>query len=282
MSSPHSGAPVPTHLYSGHHAIGLKAALRDLFEGLMLWELWGRLCWNEIRRRYRRTAIGPMWVSISLGVFALVLSVVWSALFNLNVREYLPFLLSGMLPWTMLAGCLSEASFTFVTAESMMKSRQFPYTMLIHVVVARNLIIFGHNLIVYILAAVFCGVAFTGHTLLIFPGLLLLVVNLSWMTLFTAILCLRFRDFQQIITLMLQIAMLITPVFWPASQLTGRKTILVDANLLYHLIEVVREPLLGKSAPVHSYVFCIATAVVGWVAAITMLTKKRHRLVYWF
>jgi ABC-type polysaccharide/polyol phosphate export permease len=257
-------------------------ALSDVVNGLALWELWGRMCWSEVRRRYRRTMLGPMWVALSLGIFALVLSLVWSAIFKIDVHEYLPFLLSGMLPWLLISNSVGESCTTFLGAEPLMKSRQFPYTVLINVVVARNVIIFGHNLLTYGLVVLILGVPITAYTLMVVPGFVLLVLNLGWICLLTAILCLRFRDFQQLVTIVLQIAMLITPVLWPVSQLTGRRSILVHANPLYHLVDVVRSPLLGKSVEVESYIACAAMAVIGWWITLWVFNKKRNRLVYWF
>lgn len=258
------------------------AARRDLIDGLMLWELWGRLCWNEVKRRYRRTLLGPMWVTVSLGLFALVLSLVWSALWKINVAEYLPYLLSGLIPWVLIASSLGEACAAFIAGEAIMKSRQFPYSTLVYVVVARNTVMFGHNMIAYAIAGLLCGVPVTLYTVLAVPGLALLIANLSWMCLLVAILCLRFRDFQPLITVVLQTMMFITPVFWPVNQISGRASIVVDVNLFYHIIDIVRAPLLGKAPATQSYIVALLFALAGWLAVYWLLSKKRHRLVYWF
>ena len=259
-----------------------RSTKKDFIDGLKLWNLWGRLCFNEVKRRYRRTLLGPMWVAISLGIFALVLSVVWAALWKQNVREYLPYLLSGLIPWMMIASSIGESTSTFMSAEALLKSRQFPYTMLMHVVIGRNVIVFGHNLLTFLIAALLCSVPINLYTLLVFPGFLLLIVNLSWICLLIATLCLRFRDFQQLVTILLQVIMFITPVFWPVSQLTGRTAIIVDINLLYHMIDLVRSPLLGKPPSLESYIVCCIAMLLGWFAVFKLFSKKRHRLVYWF
>ena len=258
-----------------------SVAIKDLVEGLRLWELWVRLCTSEVRRRYKRTLLGPMWVAISLGAFATALSIVWSALWKQDVQVYLPFVLSGLIPWTMFASSLAESCMAFVSGESSMKARQFPYTILIHVVVGRNAIIFGHNLITYLLAALICTVPLSWYMIMVIPGFLLLVINLSWISLLTAILCLRYRDLQQLVTILLQTAMFITPLFWPPESLGGRAQILVDANVLYHMIDVVRSPLLGKPVALHSYLVTIGLAIVGWVGTLWLYERKRQRLVYW-
>ena len=163
-----------------------------------------------------------------------------------------------------------------------MKSRDFSYSMLMHVVLGRNVIVFIHNMLTYVVAAIICGVSLNFYTLLVLPGFLLLIINLSWICLVIAILCLRFRDFQQLVTIVLQVVMFITPVFWPVSQLTGRTAIIIDVNLLYHMIDLIRSPLLGEAPHLESYILCCIAGFIGWLTAYWLLRSKRHRLVYWF
>ena len=257
-------------------------ALWDLVEGLRLWKMWLRMSWNEVRRRYTRTMLGPMWVTVSLLVFATVLSAVFAGLWNQNVRDYLPFLLSGMLPWNMVAGSIGESCAVFLTGEALIKSRQFPYTSLVHVVLTRNVIIFGHNLVGFVAIALFCNISVSWATLLFIPGTILALLNIGWMCIVIAILCLRFRDFQQLVATFLQIAMFVTPIFWAADQLKGKRAIIADGNILYHMIQIVREPLLGRPAGLMSYVVCGVCAIVGWLCAYWLLARKRHRLAYWY
>jgi len=259
-----------------------RRAQWDFVAGLRLWEMWSRLSWNEVRRRYRRTMLGPMWVTVSLLVFATVMSFVWATLWKQNVVEFLPFLLSGLIPWTMISAAIGESCATFLAGEGLMKSRQFPYSILVYGVLARNVVIFGHNLVAYLIVAVLCGVQLGFVTLLLVPSLLIVLVNCGWICMLVAILCLRFRDFQQLVASVLQVSMFVTPVFWSASQLQGRRAIIVDANVLYHMIELMRRPLLGELPTLLSFAVCIATAIVGWAFALWLFARKRHRLAYWF
>jgi lipopolysaccharide transport system permease protein len=257
-------------------------ALWDIVEGVRLWEMWLRQSWNEVRRRYKRTLLGPMWVTVSLLIFAIALSFIWAGLWKMKVAEFLPFLLSGLIPWYLISGAIGEACTAFLQGEGLMKSRQFPYTALIYGVLARNTIVFGHNLLGFVPIALVCGVTLTWYSLLIVPGLALVILNCAWMAVLVAVFCLRFRDFQQLVTSILQIAMFVTPVFWNASQLQGKRAVLVDINLLHHMVEVVRQPMLGQAAAPASWVVCIGAAVGGWVVAYLLLARKRHRLAYWF
>jgi ABC-type polysaccharide/polyol phosphate export permease len=256
-------------------------ALWDFFQGLRLWRMWWRMSFNEVRRRYKRTILGPLWVTISLLVFAIALSFVWAGLFNQPVTKFLPFLLSGLLPWGMISSSIGEACAVFLSGEALMKSRQFPYTILVYGVLARNTILFGHNLLAFVVIAAFSGVQLGWQTFLLIPGLMLVLLNCGWISVVVAVFCLRFRDFQQLVASILQVAVFVTPIFWEAGQLQGKRAIIVDVNLLHYMVEIVRQPLLGSIAAPRSYLICAGAAIIGWLLAYFLFVRKRHRLVYW-
>ena len=44
--------------------------------------LWGYLGWQDIKQRYRRSVLGPLWISISMGVIATAMGILYGALFG--------------------------------------------------------------------------------------------------------------------------------------------------------------------------------------------------------
>src|SRR5436190_1161895 len=78
-------------------------AWEDLFGGLLRTELWGRIGWLDVKRRYRRTKIGPFWSSLTLAAYVIAVGLVGAGLWNQEIRSYLPYLTSGMLVWTLLS-----------------------------------------------------------------------------------------------------------------------------------------------------------------------------------
>jgi ABC-type polysaccharide/polyol phosphate export permease len=154
---------------------------------------------------------------------------------------------------------------------------------LIYALVWRNLIVLLHHLLVYTLIVIVLAPNILGFaTLLLIPGLFLVILNGVWVTLLLGMLCLRFRDVQQLMGNVMQIAMLITPIFWPIEQLKGVvRLAFVHLNPLYHCIELVRAPLLGKLPTLGSYVAVIAMALVGWMVTHLGFARFRKRITYW-
>jgi ABC-type polysaccharide/polyol phosphate export permease len=256
-------------------------ALIDIFSGLLAFDIWGRLGWRDIKRRYRRTTFGPLWTTVSLGVFVAVLGLVWSNLWHMDPKLYLPYLTSGMLSWVLFSAICTEACSAIIASQNLLKQLRISYTMLACATVWRNLIVFAHNIIIFVLICIYARVVVSWATLLVLPGLFLLSLNGLWIALFLGAVCARYRDIVQLVASLLQIALFVTPILWDPSQLTGRASMLADYNPLYHMVEIVRDPLLGRApAPTHWIVVAIIT-IIGWTVTVQMLSKFRHRIVYW-
>ena len=256
-------------------------ALADFAGGLAAWRIWGRLGWQEIRRRYRRTTIGPFWTTLSLGVFIVVLGLVWANLWNQDPKKYLPFLCAGMLAWNLMQIIINEACVVFIGGESFIKQMPFPYSMLCWSVVWRNLVVFGHNLLIFIGVAFYASVPLTAASLLVIPGLAFMIINGVWIATLLGLICSRYRDVQQVVASLLQISMFVTPIFFSREQLGPRFGRITDFNALYHFVDVVRAPLLGQSPAAWSWVVLLCVTIAGWTATLLIYSRFRRRVPYW-
>jgi ABC-type polysaccharide/polyol phosphate export permease len=260
-----------------------KSGLRDLMDGLMRPDVWGRLGWSEVKRRYRRTVIGPFWSVISLGVFVATIGSVGVALWNQSPFQYLPYLTAGMLAWLMISNTITEACALFIGGSNLYRQARLDYSLLVYALIWRNLIVFLHHLLIYtLLVLVLAPHLISPNLILLVPGLLLVMINGVWVSLLLGLLCLRFRDVQQMVISVTQIAMLITPVFWPVDQVQGTvRLMFVHLNPIHHCIQVMRAPLLGEIPTPGSYIALIAIAIVGWTAAHFAFGLFRRRITYW-
>jgi ABC-type polysaccharide/polyol phosphate export permease len=257
--------------------------LDDIIGGAKKWELWGRLGWLEVKRRYRRTVIGPFWSTISLGIYLAALGVVGAGLWKQNIAEYVPFLAAGMIVWIMFSTILTEAGTLFLSAAHLFKELRFEYSILVYAAVWRNLIVFLHNLIAFVVViAILAPQRITFDTLLLFPGLAILLVNAVWVTLFFGMLCLRYRDVQQFIMSIIQVLLFVTPIFWPPEALGGSgRLVFINLNPIFHLIELVRRPLLGEAPSLLSYGYSLLVTALGLAFTFAVFSRFRRRIAFW-
>ena len=258
-------------------------AWQDLAGGLLRSDLWGRIGWLDVKRRYRRTMIGPFWSSITLAIYTISVGIVGAGLWNQNINEYLPYLISGMIVWTLVSTIIIEACTLFIAGHSLFRNVRFEYSILAYALVWRNFIIFLHNLVVYALVVVVLHPGLLGPMLLVaIPGLFLVLLNGIWIALLAGLFCLRFRDVQPVIQTAIQIWMLITPIFWIPDRLGGVSfRVFVQFNPVYRLIDVVRAPLLGSVPTLSTYEAVLAITVVGWCMTYVMFKSFRRRIAYW-
>ena len=258
-----------------------RAALSDLGRAMGEWELWLTMAWQDIKQRYRGSMLGPFWVTISMGVQVGAWSIVFGQLFGASLSEYIPYLTLGSLVWSWMAAVINESTFVFVHAQRYVKQIRLPLTLFIVRLLARNLIVLGHNFVVYIIVIVVFALNPGWHCLLAIPGLLLGMVSLFWIALLFGMLGARFRDFPQIVTSIVTVMFLLTPILWMPSQLGGRRYFVVDYNPVYYFIEIVREPLMGHSPPIGFWKVTLLITAVLTAVVFPMFRRFRSRIAYW-
>jgi lipopolysaccharide transport system permease protein len=251
---------------------------RDLLAGVRAWPLWTMLGWNDIRQRYRRSVLGPFWITISMAVFITLLGEIYSHIFKIELKTYLPYLSLGYIIWGFIATTTAESSISFQESERVIRQIRLPYSIYVFRVVWRNFIVFLHTIFVPVAVIFDVRPGFTG--LLALPGLALVYINQAWLTLSLGIICTRYRDVQQIVSTGIQIMLFATPIMWPVSAL-GPAVMIAYVNPLYHMIELVRAPMLGNVPSMLSWLVVIACAIIGWAVAILLLRRASRRLVFW-
>jgi ABC-type polysaccharide/polyol phosphate export permease len=269
--------PIGNRLVEADYA----TAVSDIVGGAMRWRMWGRLGWQEVKRRYRRTVIGPFWTTLSLAIFILSLGVVYSQLWHQPLETYLPFVSVGMICWTLVSALITDGCTVLPANEGLIKQLQVSFTLLTISIVWRNLIVFLHNLAIYLAVIVFFPVDFGLATLLVIPGILLVCLNGTWIGLILGMVCARFRDLQPLIGSVLSVALFVTPIFYSPDQLGSHTAVFVTFNPLFHLTDIVRSPLLGKYPAAKSWIFAVGLLIGGWWLALYLFARFRRRLAFW-
>lgn len=255
-------------------------AFRDLKEGAARYPLWATLAWLDIRQRYRRSTIGPFWITISMAAMVAGLGFLYAGLFRQRTASYLPFLAAGLVVWALISALVVDSCATFIGSEGSIKQIKAPLSVYVYRVVWRNLIVFAHYVWIYAIVALAYGVPVGGATLLAVPGMLILVLNGIWAAMLLGLLCARFRDVPQLVVNLVQVVFFVTPIMWSAEQLSDLN-VLADLNPFYHLIAIVREPLLGHAPTVANWWASLGVTVAGSGVAFALFARYRWRIAYW-
>lgn len=258
-------------------------ARQDLLGSLKQWRIWFMLAYQDIKIRYRRSVLGPFWITMSMAITAYSMGFLYSHIFHTDMQNYFPFLVGGMLAWGLIAGTLSDLVETFTLAENMIKQIKLPYSLYISRIAARNIIIFLHNIpIILPIIIIFHATAKINlYSLLLIPGLLLFFINAINYGLILAMLGARFRDIIQIVKSLIQVVFFVTPVLWNPNILPADKQFIAEFNPFYAFIEFIRCPLIGASPMKSSWIMMTVVTLLGFIFSFNMFKRYRSRIVYW-
>lgn len=258
-------------------------ALGDIMDGLRKSPIWMMLAYQDIKLRYRRSILGPLWLTLSMAITIYTMGYIYSHIFHTDMADYFPYLTGGMLGWTLISTIVLEFTDGLANSEHMIKQIKLPYSLYIHRIAARNIMIFFHNILVMvpILIVYHESAQVNLNTLLLLPGLMIVYLNALTYGLMLAMVGARYRDISQIIKSMVQVVFFITPVMWKPEALLGKNHYIVELNPFYSFIELIRAPLLGKAPALYNIEFVAITTVVGILAAWIAFVRRRSRIVYW-
>lgn len=254
----------------------------DSIKSLKMWRVWLFLGIQDIKARFRRSFIGPLWILLNMAFFVGGAGVVYGLMFGQPMDEFLPFLTAGFVIWGFILSSLTESGFAFTNAEGYIK--QFSYPKQIYLV--RSLVAYSIILFVGLSALIPVQFAFQRFSIegwfLAMPGLLLLLLAALGHIAICGYLGARFRDLPHAMGGGLQVLFFVTPIMFPVKLLKERNLDFVyQYNPLHYLIDVVRHPILeGEFAAQDNYLFASLYVFVVWVVAFWVAKRLDSRLVF--
>ena len=147
-----------------------QRAFGDLGQGWRQRPLWGYLGWQDIKQRYRRSVLGPLWISISMGVIATAMGILYGALFGEPIHTFLPYVATGLLIWNFVSGCILEGSEVFIANEGLIRFLPAPLSLHVYRLVWRQTLFFLHNLVIWLLLVIIFPQPLSWTLLLAAPG----------------------------------------------------------------------------------------------------------------
>lgn len=259
-------------------SIGIEE-IKDIVRLRSLWLFWG---WLDIRQRYRRSFLGPLWVTMTMATSILATGLVYAYLFKQDISTYLPYVSAGFVVWTLISGYVGEACSVFIQNEGFINQIRLPVLIYPLRLLWRYVIMFMHHMVVLgVVLALFAPFSF-GALLASTFGLIITCINLFWMGIALGLISVRLRDLPILVSTIFQVMFLITPVIWPASAL-GNRMYIVELNPFYHLLEVVRAPLINGVNPMWWFHLTVVStmAAFGLIIAFLLLCAWKRRLAFW-
>jgi lipopolysaccharide transport system permease protein len=245
------------------------------------WPVWVMLGTQDIQLKYRRSSIGPLWITISMAVTIYTIGFLYAYLFKVPLVHYFPYLASSIISWSFVSTLILEGNNVFIEAEQYVKNQESYMSLYMMRLILRSVIIFIHNLLVFIPVALMFDTGIHWNILFIIPGFIIIGINaLTWGTLI-AMCGTRFRDFGQILASFIQVVFFLTPIMWMPDLLPKSYQWIVQMNPFYYFLELIRAPLLGGHPSMHGMLITSLCTIMGLFLYAHCLGTYKHRVVFW-
>ena len=238
----------------------------------------------DLRARWRRSFLGMFWSMLQPLGLTVILSVVFSRMFHSDITSYAPYILSGVIFWEFVGSTMTNGSLSFVQAEPYIKQCRHPlaiYPLRIVLGAMAVMLLASIPLFIWTLVVMpenfgFCWLAIL--TLYPLAGLL------AWpLATLMAYIATRFRDLPHALGLILQVLWFVSPVYFEEQMFRkGGLGILIDLNPIYHLLQIMRAPLLhGEWPTATNYAFAFVSILVFGVIAILAGIRSEKKVIFY-
>lgn len=244
---------------------------------------WMHLTLSDLRSRWRRSFFGALWSIIQPLGMTFLLALVFSKMFKSDITLLAPYILSGMLIWDFMSVSVAGGSLAFVQADAYIKQCRHPLAIYTLRIVLSNIVVLAmasttlYGWAIIVMPENF-GLSWLA-TLLIFP----LLGAIAWpLATLMAYIGVRFRDVPHLIGLLMQALWFISPVYFEEKTFRGGGLdALIDNNPVYHILQIVRAPILtGELPTITNYIFCLSTALVFAVLAYLVGRKAEKKVIF--
>ncbi len=246
-------------------------SIRNVLAGLGRVSLWSRLALTDIEELYKRSVLGMAWVALAFALFIFVKILIFGSITIIDERYFSIWLSIGFWVWTLFQSIVVEGSRTFLSARGWILGTKLPLSIYAIQVLTRALIRFSFSLPVVVSLFLFFKWIPTIEWLWSLGGIIAIVINGLWITLFLATLCSRYNDLIHLTQSVMRVMFFVTPILYVPEQMGDRAHLLIF-NPFTHYIAIVRDPIMGLGIPILSWQVVIAMTVIGW--SLTLLTYQ--------
>ena len=237
---------------------------------------------REIKVRYRRSVLGVVWTLLNPILMMTIFTVVFSTLFARTLYDFPIYFLSANLSWYFFSGATHLAMSSMLRNAPLYKRIYVPKYIFVLAAVISETVNFLISLIPLGALMLIMGHPVTPAILFVPVAFVILFLFTTGISFVVAAVAVFFDDINQIYQVILQSLMYLTALFYPISIVPPSWRILINMNPLYHIIQLIREPIYdGKFPAVESIIIATVSAVVAFVIGWVFFSRSSDRFVYY-
>lgn len=234
---------------------------------------------KDIKIKYRNSVLGVLWSFLDPLFRMVVLTIVFSALFN-RVANYPVYYLSGQLLYALFAGGSKLAMNSLLSSAGIWKSIYVPKYLYSLSSVLSNFVTFVLSLVVLIGVMFVTHVDFTVYIIFASLPVLIALILTFGVGLIIGTLNIFFRDVEHLYSVFTLLLMYALPIFYPEEIVPASFKFIHTFNPMFYLVRCMRDCFLyGRLYSLNDILIPAIAAVIFLVIGILMLRKYQDRFI---
>lgn len=233
--------------------------------------------------RYRRTALGPLWLLVGPGLFIFCLGSLFSNVSNVDTSVFIPHLSIGLIFWTLIQGFVTNSTTLFQRARPQILQQGMQLKDIILMDMGTTILQFMHQLVLVFIVMIYYQTHITFYALTTLLGFAILIANGYWISILFGIIGARYRDLAEITQALMRIAFLATPIIWMSGDLSKGDVLspYLLLNPFYHFMEIVRAPLLNQQVSILSWAIVLTITLLGLITSHIFYSRYHKQVPLW-
>jgi ABC-2 type transport system permease protein len=245
-------------------------------------ELLRNLIVRDIKTRYKRSALGFLWVMLDPLLMMLIFYIVFAGLFGNVVGNYTAYVITGIIMWQLFAQGTKVSSTAFIHNRNLISKIHLPTAIFPIAIVGSSVAHFIFSLIPLFIIILFSGTNLSSYIFLLPVAISLIILFSVGISLTISTLTVFFHDVLYIYDVILVGWMYLSAIFYPVSILPEKIRMLMAFNPLYHYINLFRACIYDATLPLVEHLlfgtaFAVASFAMGW----TVYHQNRDRIIFY-
>jgi lipopolysaccharide transport system permease protein len=253
----------------------------DFIDAAKKWRVWSILAKFDILKRYKRSFLGPWWITLTMAVLILTLAILYSQLFKLDFKNYLLYLSINFAIWTFMRDSILESCQVLIEAKPLLLNEKWNIMIFSFRVVYKNFIIFLHNIFIFIfLAIVYLDQFNLVNFIISICVLIFLFLFLLPICILCSIINARFRDFYMIMSNVMQLLFFLSPILF-TKQLLENYDWLIYINPIALFLLLINEPILIDQFHFQYLIYLVSYFGLCICFVTFIFSRYKNKITYW-
>lgn len=237
---------------------------------------------RDIKRSYRYSKLGFFRLFLSTILSLLIIVPIFGTIQEREITDFLAYVAGGLIIWSFINDAIIEASSGYILAARTIRQIAIPRITFILQGVIRNSLMLGLSLTLFPIIGYISNTQFSLNTMLLPLGLIITIVCVANFGIIIATISARVRDLPAIVGAVMRVLFFLSPIIWVTDRIDSQIAhFILGLNPFYHLLQIVRLPLLGQAPTIINWLLSLCALVISGIVAWVLFKKYDDKIAYW-